>query len=349
MFDDRTPQVKRATLNRLHYPRHPPALLFSAYTHHGCPDHRPARNVIGEIGATHVRVPKPPCDVQKQHTNFNDFFTTILIGIVDARGSFLWFESGAPGSLRDDSVLKKTSFYRRIQAEQQQKKKKKSAAVDTNTPKGKGKGKGKKESRDAGKGKDNGKGKGKGKKKSAPPPPTGEEPALLALPGACVLGDSAFVERPWLRTPIPDPRTRAEYYFNCRHASLREGARDAALEEFPGGARSFGRLKWLFRSVDDLKFSLERGPIIVDACVVLYNYFLAHEGDCERDGQGSYRFADEVPTKKSGYGGRAQWERERESDPPSARKAEMDYLVDAGFLRRDWGKEGSKRARMFWP
>lgn len=187
------------------------------------------------------------------------------------------------------------------------------------------------------------------------PPVTGGN-ALLAA-GACVLGDSAFVERPWLRTPIPGPRTRGECYFNHRHGSRRRDAGAGAgadaddFPEFPIGARTpraSGRLKWLFGCLDHLLFSVDRSPPIVDACVVLYNFFLEHDGDTlERDGRGTYRFTDEIPTKKTGHGGRAQWERDCESDPPSARKAEMDYLANEGFLERDWGKEGARGARMF--
>ena len=323
-----------------------------------CPHHTPllfrsppSRNVIGEIGATHVRVPKPPCNVRKQYTNFNGFFTRVLIGIVDVRGSFLWFACGFPGSLRDDSVLKKTDLYRRIQAEQKKKGASTSTAMATN---GKGKGKGKSKGKGKGNAKNKkeeneskctgtgtGKGKGKGKGEGE-----GEgESAVLALPGACVLGDSAFVERPWLRTPIPWPRTREECYFNHRHGSLRSAN---ARHRFPGGTRTFGRLKWLFGCLNELLFSAERGTLVVEACVILYNFFLAHDGgDCEKGDDDTYGFADRVPTRKHGFGGRAQWERDREADPPSLRKVEVDYLADEGFLERDWGKEGSKRARMF--
>lgn len=295
-----------------------PALIRLPAPHAPVSDHRthrPSGNVIGEIGATHIRVPKPPCSVRKQYTNFNGFSPRSSSGPWTSAARSSWFESGAPGSLRDESVLKKTSLYRQIQAEQ---KKNKTKTTSKNTTKNKAKNK---------------------------VTPSGEKNAAVPAPGACILGDSAFAERPWLRRPIPNPQTREESYFNHRHGGSR---REAGVgDEVPGRARAFGRLKRLFGCLDDLLFSADRGPVVVDACVVLYNFFLAHVGDEERDEEGTYRFADQVPMRKGGNGGRAQWARDCESDPPSARKVEMDYLADEGFLERDSGEEGSRDARMF--
>lgn len=39
--------------------------------------------------------------------------------------------------------------------------------------------------------------------------------------GACILGDSAFAEGPWLRTPFTMPIPRVERYFNYKHSSMR--------------------------------------------------------------------------------------------------------------------------------
>lgn len=43
--------------------------------------------------------------------------------------------------------------------------------------------------------------------------PAGERE--LVANGACLLGDSAFAEMPWMWTPVSDPKTREERYFNC--------------------------------------------------------------------------------------------------------------------------------------
>lgn len=60
------------------------------------------------------------------------------------------------------------------------------------------------------------------------------ERTLLA-DGACILGDTAFAENSWMRTPIPSPSTRREKFFNHKHADQR------AIANF-----AFGRLKWKF-------------------------------------------------------------------------------------------------------
>ena len=39
--------------------------------------------------------------------------------------------------------------------------------------------------------------------------------------GAVILGDSAFAESDWMRTPILKPITRAERFFNYKHSSHR--------------------------------------------------------------------------------------------------------------------------------
>lgn len=47
------------------------------------------------------------------------------------------------------------------------------------------------------------------------------EKRTLLVDDFCILGDSAFAEGPWLRTPYTMPSTRAERYFNYRHSSMR--------------------------------------------------------------------------------------------------------------------------------
>lgn len=225
------------------------------------------RNVIGEIGVTHIRGPKLPLNIRNQHTNFNGFFTTVLIGIVDVHDSFLWFESGAPGSLRDDAVLKKTSLYRQIQAEQQQKNEEISITSTTKA----------KTSNNKGKGKGNDKDKRKRKDRPPPQPPQPGENGLQALAGgACFLGNSAFVERTLAAHADPRP-VRSPTLISHRHVSLRDADADAdaARDKFPGGAPAFDRLEWLFECLECLMFGVERGPVVVNARVVLHNFFLA--------------------------------------------------------------------------
>ena len=42
---------------------------------------------------------------------------------------------------------------------------------------------------------------------------------------------------------------------------------------------AFGRLKWKFLAMQrGLLFKLDHAPPIIDACVILYNFILEHEG-----------------------------------------------------------------------
>ena len=135
--------------------------------------------------------------------------------------------------------------------------------------------------------------------------------------GSCILGDKAFAEMPWMRTPITLPKNRSERYFNHKHSDMRVLIEDA-----------FGRLKWQFQALKHgLDFKLEDAPIIIDACVVLYNFVLKHEGL-----QSSLIFVDDAQTR-NGTG------RARGAETSSEREAEVAYLRDGGFLQKEWGKE----------
>lgn len=157
---------------------------------------------------------------------------------------------------------------------------------------------------------------------------------------ACILGDSAFAEMPWMRTPVADPKTREERYFNYKHSSMRFRVEHA-----------FGRLKWKFEALQKgLMFSLEHAPVIIDACVILYNFFLAHEGehsanefyDTDQTRAGTGRRASTQDDGTSGVG----TDGGSGSTPLSARSAEIQYLADEGFIVRDWGQPGSRADRM---
>lgn len=86
--------------------------------------------------------------------------------------------------------------------------------------------------------------------------------------GSCILSEKAFAEMPWMRKPITLPKKRSERYFNHKHSGMIIPVQEA-----------FGRLKWTFQALQHgLKFKLEDAPIIVDACLVLYNFMHKHEG-----------------------------------------------------------------------
>ncbi|CAM9948593.1 unnamed protein product, partial [Pylaiella littoralis] len=88
-----------------------------------------------------------------------------------------------------------------------------------------------------------------------------DEPAnqrTVLLEGACILGDSAFAEGAWMRTPI----ARAQRFFNYKHSSMRFRVEHA-----------FGRLKRKFRSLGKgLDCRLKHCSVMVDACVILCDF-----------------------------------------------------------------------------
>lgn len=152
--------------------------------------------------------------------------------------------------------------------------------------------------------------------------PAGER--KIFADGSCILGDKAFAEMPWMRTPITLPKTRADEYFNHKHADMRVRVEGA-----------FGRLKWQFQALKQgLDFKLDDAPTIIDACLVLYNFALKHEG---------FQFSrvqhvDDAQTR-NGTG------RARGAETSSEREDEVAYLEDAGFLEEEWGKPGSRADR----
>lgn len=127
------------------------------------------RNVIGGIDGSHIKIPGPDEALLLAYYNYKKFYSIILLAIVDNRGLFRWFTSGAAGSCGDSGVLQATSFYRRAQAELKK--------------------------------------------------PASER--RIFADGTCILGDSAFAEGPWMRTPFTLPSSRVERYFKYKHSSMR--------------------------------------------------------------------------------------------------------------------------------
>lgn len=204
----------------------------------------------------------------------------MLLAIVDHRGMFRWFASGAPGSCGDNGIFQKCPFYRRVLEDQ------------------------------------------------ALP----QDERVVVADGACILGDSAFAESDWMRTPINAPSSRRERYFNYKHSSQRFRVE-----------HSFGRLKSKFNCMGrGLLFNLDNASIIIDACVVLYNFLLVHEGDY------SERKHVDPDQTRNGTGRRARGEGGAGAAARTPRQVEMDYLDDAGYLEEDWGAPGSRadRARL---
>lgn len=102
-------------------------------------------------------------------------------------------------------------------------------------------------------------------------------------------------------------------------------------------ASNSGRVKWKFPCLrTGLLFKLEHAPVIIDACVTLYNYFIVHEGVSEE-----FIFVDPDQTR-TGTGRRAQGGAGGSTEHPSERRVEMEYLEDNGFILAAWGEPGSR-------
>lgn len=153
---------------------------------------------------------------------------------------------------------------------------------------------------------------------------------LLAADGACILGDAAFAEGPWMRTPIARPSTRAEEFFNFKHSAMRSGVENA-----------FGRLKTRFASLrKGLDCELQDCALLVNACVVLHNFVSKEEEEEEEEVEPPGEVpVDDAPTRNGA--GRRLGARMGSEHP--ARAGEVANLARAGFLRREWGAPGSRK------
>ena len=108
------------------------------------------------------------------------------------------------------------------------------------------------------------------------------ESRRLIADGACILGDFALAEGPWMRTPIVLPSTRAERFFNYKHPSMRFRVEHA-----------FGRLKMRFASLrKGLDCNLQNCTLLVNAGMVLHNFIFKQEGESSWEDR-----TDNAPTR----------------------------------------------------
>ncbi|XP_069829368.1 putative nuclease HARBI1 [Dendropsophus ebraccatus] len=89
------------------------------------------------------------------------------------------------------------------------------------------------------------------------------------LCGGWLLGGSGYACRPWLMTPVPEPKTPAELAYNEAHASTR-----AAID------KTFNMLKTRFKCLDKSGGGLQYDPTkvsdIIVACCILHNLAVVH-------------------------------------------------------------------------
>lgn len=68
---------------------------------------------LGAIDGKHVMIRKP-AKSGTLNFNYKQFFSIVLMGVVDADYKFLWASVGAPGSASDGGIFKDSTLYRRI-------------------------------------------------------------------------------------------------------------------------------------------------------------------------------------------------------------------------------------------
>ncbi|XP_069584666.1 putative nuclease HARBI1 [Ranitomeya imitator] len=89
------------------------------------------------------------------------------------------------------------------------------------------------------------------------------------LTGGWLIGGSGYACRPWLMTPVPDPKTPAELSYNEAHADTR-----AIIDE------TFRMLKSHFKCLDKSGGGLQYDPTkvsdIIVACCILHNIYILH-------------------------------------------------------------------------
>ena len=76
----------------------------------------------------------------------------------------------------------------------------------------------------------------------------------------CILGDSGYMMRDWLFTPLPNPATRQQRSYNFHHSSDR-----TAVE------RAIGVLKRRWHSLRRLRLAPAKACKVIAVCVMLHN------------------------------------------------------------------------------
>ena len=68
------------------------------------------------IDGSHVPIKCPPggAESMKQYHNFKNFYSIILLALVDAKYRFIWASSGAPGNTHDSTLFQSTNLWSHI-------------------------------------------------------------------------------------------------------------------------------------------------------------------------------------------------------------------------------------------
>lgn len=67
------------------------------------------------VDGCHIRIKCPPGPhASKDYHNFKNFYSIVLMALVDGRGRFLWAASGMPGNCHDSTLLQSTELWLRL-------------------------------------------------------------------------------------------------------------------------------------------------------------------------------------------------------------------------------------------
>ena len=63
-----------------------------------------------------IKCPNGGAEAQKQYHNFKNFYSIVLLGIVDASYRFIWASAGAPGNSHDSTIFQTSDLWSNIQS-----------------------------------------------------------------------------------------------------------------------------------------------------------------------------------------------------------------------------------------
>ena len=71
---------------------------------------------FGAIDGCHlpIKCPTGGREANKEYHNFKEFFSVVLMSLVDAKGQFIWASCGIPGNTHDSLIFQSSNLYRNI-------------------------------------------------------------------------------------------------------------------------------------------------------------------------------------------------------------------------------------------
>lgn len=73
------------------------------------------------VDGCHIPIKCPPGGLEacREYHNFKNFYSIVLMGLVDAKYRFIWASCGFPGNSHDSIILQSTNLWRKIQDEEE--------------------------------------------------------------------------------------------------------------------------------------------------------------------------------------------------------------------------------------